>query len=273
LIWAVEGLSPERAPSFLGVFYAQDEAIAAPSSKRTPLKKSLDIIVFCSRLVCMTDHNLETMNKTDVERIERRTVQYWFEDGVAEIAFGIFVLILGLFFLGSALSPEKSTARFIFDIGLMPVILAGGWAVNRLARSMKRKLTYPRTGYVAYKRPEKRKRIKKALLAGGSAGLVAALAAVFFVSKPARLDAMPAFSGLAYALALVFVSLRAGLSRIAVVAVLTAAAGVGLAFAGWAKGLELAAFYGIVGLLLVLSGFIGLRSYLRRNPLPEEGSR
>jgi len=221
----------------------------------------------------MTYHNSEIPNTPDIKRIERRTVRYGFEDGIYEIAFGAFALILGLFFLGSALAPEKSTARFIFDVGLLPVFLVGGWAANKLSRSMKQRLTYPRTGYVAYKRPEKKKRIKKALLAGGSAGLVAALAALFLVSKPAGLDGLSAFSGLAFALALIFISLRSGLVRIAVAAVLTAAAGVGLSFAGWARGLELAAFYGAMGLLLVLSGLIGLRGYLRRNPLPEEGSR
>ena len=221
----------------------------------------------------MTDHNSEIPGTTDIKRIERRTIRYGFEDGIYEIAFGAFMLVLGLYFIGSALAPEKSVARFIFDVGFLPVFLAGGWAMNRLARSLKQRWTYPRTGYLAYKRPDKKKRIRKALLAGGSAGLIAALAALLLASSPSRFSGVPAFSGLAFGLALLFISLRSGQARIALAAVLTSAAGVGLSFAGWTQGLELAAFYGGMGAMIVLSGVIGLRGYLRHNPLPEEASR
>lgn len=221
----------------------------------------------------MTDHNLENMNAPDIKRIERRTVRYGFEDGILEIAIGVFAAILGLFFLGSGLAPEKSTARFIFDVGFLPVFLAGYWAAQKLAKSLKQRLTYPRTGYLAYKRPEKAKRVKRALLAGVSAGLIAAFAAILFTSVPSRFDGVPAFSGLIFGVTLVVLSVRTGLVRIAVAAVLTAAAGIGLSLAGWTQGLELAAFYGAVGIMSLVSGLLGLRAYLRRNPLPEEGSR
>jgi len=221
----------------------------------------------------MTDQNLENANAHDIKRIERRTVRYGFEDGILEIALGVFAVILGLFFLGSGLAPEKSTARFIFDVGFLPVFLAGYWAARKLAQSLKQHLTYPRTGYLAYKRPEKAKRIKRALLAGISAGLIAALATALFTSLPSRFDWVPAFTGLIFGVTLVVLSLRTGLVRVAIAAVLTAAAGVGLSLAGWAPGLELAAFYGAVGVMALISGLLGLRAYLRRNSLPEEGSR
>ncbi len=209
----------------------------------------------------------------DIEKIEKRTLRYWFQDGVFEMASGLFFLLMGLFFLGSALSPAKSAARFIFDIGLMPVILFGGWGVKELSQLMKRRLTYPRTGYVEYRKPASAKRRRQALLAAAGAVLLGVLVVLLSSSGPAGFDWVPAASGLVFAAALAFGSIRSGLARVAVVAPLTAAAGVLLSFAGWGEARELAAFYGFVGVSMILSGVVGCRRYLKRNPLPDEGSR
>lgn len=210
---------------------------------------------------------------TDIEKIEKRTIRYWFEDGVHEMASGLFFMIMGLFFLGSALAPGKSTARFIFDIGLMPVILFGGWGVKKTSQYMKQKLTYSRTGYVAYRKPEGVKRLRQALLATGCAGVLGALAVLLPSARSGGFDWVPAVSGFAFAVALGFVSFRFGLTRVAVAAFLMAAAGIILAFSGWGEARELAAFYGFVGVSMILSGVVGCRRYLKRNPLPDEGSR
>jgi hypothetical protein len=210
---------------------------------------------------------------TEIEKIERRTVQYWFQDGLLEMAFGGFLLLLALFFLAEASAPAKSGWRFFLDVGLLPLFIFGGWAMNRTVRSLKHKITYPRTGYVSYRKPERKKRAARGFVIGAAAGILSASMATLFASKSAGFDWMPAGSGVAFALALSILAFRTDLIRLAGLAVFALAAGIVLSFSGWGDRLGLAVFYGTLAVSLFLSGWLTLRRYLRKYRLPDEVSQ
>ena len=210
---------------------------------------------------------------TEIEKIERRTVQYWFQDGVFEMAFGGFLLLLALFFGVQAAAPAKAGWRFFLSVGLLPLFVFGGWAMNKVVRILKQKITYPRTGYVSYRKPGGKKRAARAFVIGGAAGILGALAVVVFSSKSVSFNWMPAGSGVGFGLALSLLAFRSKLIRLAALAVFIAAAGFVLSFSGWEESQGLAAFYGTLAVSLFLSGWITFRRYLRIHRLPDEAPR
>jgi hypothetical protein len=211
--------------------------------------------------------------KTEIEKIEQRTARYWFEDGLVEMAFGGVVLLLALFFGARAAAPAKGAWRFLLDVGLLPLFVLGGWGMNKAVRTLKQRITYPRTGYVSYCKPEGKKGAWRAFLIGATAGITGALTALVLAAKSPGFDRLPAVSGVGFALGLSFLAFRFKLTRLAVLAVFSAAAGIALAFSGWGESGELAAFYGVLAVSLLLSGWLAFRRYLRDHPLPDEASR
>jgi hypothetical protein len=210
---------------------------------------------------------------TELERIERRTVRHWFEDGIFEMSFGVFLLLLSLLFLGLAWAPEGSALRAVLSVGLLPLFLLGGWLMKRMMRALKQRLAYPRTGYVAYRKRERKGQLARPLLIGVAAGILAALSMMLFSSKPTGFNPLPGIDGLAFALVLGFLALRSGLGRFAVLAVISAAAGTAFSFTGGDSLKRLAIFFVALSASLILSGLIGCLLYLKRNPLPEEDPR
>jgi hypothetical protein len=209
---------------------------------------------------------------TDIKSIERRTAQSWFEDGIWELGFGAFSAWLALYFLGQALAPAKSTVKFIVDIGFLPWFLLGGWLFRRIVRSLKQNLTYRRTGFVSYCRPEKKIRTRKAALAGISAAIVSFGFVYIWSHRPVGFDPMPIISGLAFTLVLILMAVRTGAWRLVLVAAAIAAGGTTMSLWGWGEKINLIAFYALTSVALFVSGGVALAIYLRLNPVRGEDS-
>jgi hypothetical protein len=205
---------------------------------------------------------------TDIKSIEKRTVRYWFEDGIAELCVGGLCVWLALYFLAQALAPEKSTIQFIIvKIGFIPWFFLGFWLFGRITRSLKQNLTYRRTGFVSYGRAEKKTRTRKALLAGTIAGMVSFGFAILWAHRPIGFDPIPVLSGLIFTLVLIILAFRTGAWRLVLAAAAIAASGTALSLWGWGDKANLVAFYGLVAVALFVSGGVTLALYLRRNPI------
>ena len=89
------------------------------------------------------------MTDDEIKDIEKRTRQYFYEDGFIEIAVGILFLMLGGYFFATVALPATSRIKSWLDASFVLVILAGLFLVGRLVRFLKFRITYPRTGYVA----------------------------------------------------------------------------------------------------------------------------
>jgi hypothetical protein len=201
-------------------------------------------------------HNLDQILKSTT----RRTRQYWTEDGLPEIFVGVLFLILAVYFYLQAVLPAGSLLNTLLEAGFALLVIGSVFLGRRILQFLKARLTYPRTGYVAYRQPSDRQRWVTAGVAFAMGSIVTAL----LVNAPASFDWMPAVSGLIVAVICLISGIRLGLPRYYLLA--AASLGLGLLLApGWLGDLPaLAAYYALMGLVLCLSGGLTLRGYLRR---------
>jgi MFS family permease len=202
----------------------------------------------------------------DIEKIERRTVRSFYDDGLTEIALGLILLVLGgYFYTQEAMAGSK--AGSVLSALFVIVVFAAAFLVNRLLRFLKRRITYPRTGYVSFKKKEPNAGRRAAAAAVGM--IIGASLAVLYSLSPSVRTLLPAVNGLLFAVAVLLIANRVGVIRFYILAAASAVIGVGVTAAGIAdiKGVSL--YYGLFGAATLVSGLAALIVYLRRSPRPE----
>ncbi len=205
----------------------------------------------------------------EIKKSQLRALQYYYVDGTFEFTFGGLCLLLALYFYVQATLPESFLSNLL-NIVFILVVLGGSFAINRLVQALKQRLTYPRTGYVAYRSNYGLKlgvRIGIGLTLGF---LFSAVIILAITKRPNLMDWMPGITGLFFAIVLAWVGFRSSLPRFFLVALTVALCGIGLAFSGVEYAFGLAIVYAWSCLVLFTSGGITLWKYLHRNPLPGE---
>ena len=203
----------------------------------------------------------------DIEKIEKRTVQSFYDDGLNEIALGLIFLLLGGYFFAQAAIPEGSPLNPVLSALFVLVIMSSGFLVNRFIRYFKRRITYARTGYVAFKKKELSPKRRAAVMIVG--GLMGASLAALYLLSPSLKALFPALNGLLLAVAVLLIANKVGVVRFYVLAAASAVIGVAVTAAGVGdiKGVSL--YYGLFGAAVTLSGLAALVVYLRKSPRPE----
>ena len=198
------------------------------------------------------------------KKSQLHAVQYQHVDGTFELFFGGICLLWGIFFFlqNKLTMPEGIIKLIIVMAGFLAISAGGSWLLDRLVKSIKNRLTYSRTGYVAFKKLTGAKRAGRLLLMGGVAAVIGALFTAFFASHPTFVDWIPLASGALFALAMIFVAWRTQLPRYYLCAVIIALFGLGISTLGLADLPGLALFYGSTGILLISMGGIVLLLYL-----------
>ena len=203
---------------------------------------------------------------TQVAHAPRSAFRYWFDDGLVEIGTGVLFLALAGLFAVESLAPAGSLPAGVSAFGL-PVIVIGGMIVLGLAlRVIKERLTFPRTGYVAYPRPAPARRILAGVFGAGASLVVVLLLA----ARPNWQAALAALQGAALAVVWLTFSLRTGLVRMAVLGFVALGAGLAATFAGLQSSQGSALTFGAVGASALLSGALVLAHYLRTTAPPAE---
>jgi hypothetical protein len=199
--------------------------------------------------------------KDSIDSVQQHTQQYWNIDGLAEIAIGIFFLLLSLNFFAIIFLPNGPVRLFLGVAGTPLLVILAIWAGKRGVEALKTSLTYPRTGYIAYHRPSKKRRWISLAIGVVITGLLLFLIYVFNLKSGAW---MPLADGIFLGMLLLLIN--RGLLRFYLLTALSFLSGFLLAYANATGNLGHAAFYGLMGSALVLSGSLTLRSYLIRNP-------
>jgi hypothetical protein len=205
----------------------------------------------------------------DLKEPQLRARQYFYVDGSFEFGFGLLSLLLaGYLYVETHVHGWLSA---IVDVSLVLVMIGGGVLVNRLTRKLKERVTYPRTGYISYRRERKPKQVRRAMISIVTGGLIAALATTL-VAAPHRpnIAVMPVFSGILFGLILAIIGWRSAIQRFYLLAVLSAAVGIALSFSGLGDYPGLVAYYAATAVILLFTGACVLRSYLRKNPVPPQ---
>jgi len=207
----------------------------------------------------------KTLTESSAQAVQHAQ-QYWYTDGIVELVMGGFFVLMGAYFGAQALLPQDSFVGSMLAPALLLMVVGGGFLGRRLIGKLKERLTYPRTGYVAYKQPDRKRRRVTALVALGMGMLISALIA----SSPASQRWIPAFSGLLIGVFWLIYAHRLGLARLYALAAVSTVCGVAITLAGFSEQIGLPLYYLILGLILLFSGGWTLWSYLRRTSGTEE---
>jgi hypothetical protein len=203
-----------------------------------------------------------TMN-TDVDDLMRKTKSYWYEDGLVEILAGLFFIVIGLFLLLDWATPQDAPYKWIFAPGFAVVTIGWILSARKLIGWLKERITYPRTGYVAYKQPKRASRVARAVAGGviGAAASFALLASLLYRQEIGRV--IPLLMGAGVALLLIRISGEAGALRFQAAAVWSVMVGSALAWLTSAMSLAIGAYYAALGPAFIVSGAVTLIRYLR----------
>jgi len=216
------------------------------------------------RLVCKGDKM-----QNNLSDVEQRVKRYWFKDGLGELVAGGMILLIGLYFAGQEWLPGGSMGRTLLQSSLVLLVISGTLATRWLVNALKTRLTYPRTGYVEYEPGPKNTPSRRVFTAGIAISVSALL--VMFGRSFGSFNWLPGFTGLLFGA--VFIILRArsnGVGRFYILGTFCIILGMALSFSGLPMGYSLGLFYGLTGIVSMLSGAITLLRYLRENPLPAE---
>ena len=128
----------------------------------------------------------------EIERITKRPIQYWFEDGLGELLTGSLFSIMGLFFLIQGWTTN-SIVGYLAGILGMVAIGAGPWLSRFFLKKLKEKVIYPRTGYVKFTTLKRSRRILTGIVAiVVSSGLVVVAFQYERASVRFHLESVPA---------------------------------------------------------------------------------
>ncbi len=182
-------------------------------------------------------------NPADLRDIERRVHHAAFQDGLTEMALGIFLMLSGVF---TVLRPP-----LVYFALLAALALAVG--VERA----RRRLVYPRTGYVRFA-PEKRGDMRGMLKVCGFLLVLLVASSVPFLASYGAGEGrriwvayfVPAYIGCWLAIGPVWLGRTYGLRRWIVIGVLFPALGILLPALGLATG------YSAIGLLCLWAGAV-----------------
>jgi hypothetical protein len=198
--------------------------------------------------------------KNQIDTVIQRTQRYWYIDGLAEIAVGVLILILGLFYLLLYVIPNESLAAPLVGIGQPLIILLFWWLGGKSVRALKERITYPRTGYVAY--PRKTRKFSRMALAGITGLVVSAAFALVQMALHINQNMIPMLAAAAMALAIAVLGYRFGLVRFYGLALYTLALGVITEFLPLVDLQQNAFLFSLFGLGWIVSGSITFIRYL-----------
>ncbi len=201
----------------------------------------------------------------DLKNPQLRALQYWLMDGVFELLVGFVFLLAAIIYYvqestpGSLLNKVLGIASVILVCG---VGFGGRWIIQRI----KERTTYPRTGYVAYKSGRKNK--GDVVITISVMALILAFVVFTTVTDTKLIAWGPVVCGLLMGAFMVQTGYRLDLPRFYILALLGLLIGAGLVVSGLRIELSLPLFFGLNGLILLISGSLTLWKYLRSNPVP-----
>ena len=218
--------------------------------------------------------------KDDLRKPQLRAIQYQHVDGTFELTFGgTFLLMATCFYVISrAKLPDSSLLLF----APLVVFVGGGYLFDTLIQQLRTRVTYPRTGYLAYRQPQPLKRTTRLIIWIGVPVLTVVLLVLLFLFRskfPVRqnqdnsLLVFPAFFGLLFSGLYAIMAWKIALPRFYLIAAASLLISAGLFVSGVGTYLGMALLIGAMGALLCASGGVTLWMYLRQNPIVQENEK
>jgi hypothetical protein len=226
------------------------------------------------------------MKKDDTEdqvaRSRLRAIQYQHVDGTYELTFGgAFLLMAACFYVVSLIAiPNSFFSNNLLPFAPLIVWVGGVVLIDALVQRLRARVTYPRTGYIAYRKPQPLKRTTRLVIWIGIPLLTIILLAFIFLNRPMFQQTdqdyisflFPSFCGLLFSGLWVILGWKTSLPRFYLLALVSALVSVGLFWNGVGGNTAIALLFGAMGMVLCVSGGLTLRQYLRQNPAPQEAA-
>ncbi|MCE1255279.1 MAG: hypothetical protein LWX83_17235 [Anaerolineae bacterium] len=212
--------------------------------------------------------------QVSVKDVQKKAMQYWYVDGLSELSVGLLFLLLGLTYWLVNIWPHPQRGFFLGL--LLPLIqlglfLAGAWVV----RELKKRLTYPRTGFISYRRPPLKKRLPRTLFSMLAALIVSALTIglLSYLMINGFLSDNWITTVTAFFIAIICLVFNASirLTRFYILALYVFLAGLFISLSGINPDISNPCFLMLVGVGWLVSGAVTLYVYLKNtSPLSNE---
>jgi hypothetical protein len=209
-------------------------------------------------------HRLESTVNQSIDKTIQRTKQYWYEDGLTELGTAIVFAAISCVFLIDALAPDGSIMA-VSSAFLLPVAVMGGiFVTRRLVTWGKERITYPRSGFVAYRQPSRRLRSVAVMVAAAVAIGVALLVVGGSIIESST-QYVPLFTASIIGMFMLYIGASIGIVRYYMVAVASVILGA-LAVRAFPDPTEgSAVYFALMAAALAISGTTALYRYLRAN--------
>jgi len=197
---------------------------------------------------------------SNFSKVQTRAIQYWFVDGLAEIAAGLVSLLVAILF-------GLWQVIFMWRWSLLVILITGftiSVGLRLIIQRIKERTTYPRTGFVShYSGLESRRSI---VITVAFVLLLLGSNYYFTTNGPQSWLWSPAMAGLAFALSFAWIGALMNLRRFYFLALPSLTIGMALAALGmdFFRGVGILA--GVVGLILLFQGYRALKAYIHQNP-------
>jgi len=199
----------------------------------------------------------------NTENTLNRAYAHWLKDGLFEIGGGILLAGVGTLRAIIHFVDAWSVAYYWLSAGLLVFMIGVAWGGKRIDKALKERITYPRTGFMAFKpRTYNYKSIIALFIfAGVLGGVVGVLA-----TRPNQQEIggiVPIAMGIVGALAFTYAAQRVDVKRFYYLAVFSLGIGLVIGVLGVGVVLGLSFFYLSIGLALIVTGSVALMQFLR----------
>jgi hypothetical protein len=196
-----------------------------------------------------------------------RALQYWIVDGVSELLVGFIFLLAAIIYYVQASIPGSLLSK-ILGIASVILVCGVGFGGRWIIQHIKERTTYPLTGYVAYKSGWKNK--WNVVIAIVVMALLLAYVVFTTVTDTNLTNWGPVVCGLLMGALMVQAGYRLDQPRFYLLAFFGVLVGIGLVLSGLRIEYSLPLFFGLNGLVLLVSGGLTLWKYLHQTPAPQD---
>jgi hypothetical protein len=193
----------------------------------------------------------------------KRAYAQWLKDGLFEIALGILFAGVGTFRAIIHFAGEKTAAYYWLSAALLVFMIGVAWGGKYVGELLKERITYPRTGYMAFK--PYIYNYKRILVLFIFAGILGGMLGILS-KQPNQQEIggiVPITQGIVGALVFTYAAQRIEVKRLYYLAVFSLGIGLVIGVLGVGVVLGLSFFYLSIGLVMVVSGSVALVQYLR----------
>jgi hypothetical protein len=209
------------------------------------------------------------MEDIDLTDIARRPQRYWNADGIPELLMGILWMVWGSAWLIGERIPRGGLYNAFWLITPAALALSGVVAVWA-TRQLKARITFPRTGYVAWREPSRAARVAAGAIAMVTAAILAGIVVKARNNGVTNQMAAPILSVIV-SLAFLVAALRQHAPHYLAIGGIALALGIGfgVANAGWESAHW---FFLLIGAASAAIGALRLALFVRSHPRHAEAA-